>query len=158
MPNVVRKTLISAFVLLLIFIVAGIVYVWYNGNHVDTQSIKAQPKPVQSNVVAKPPAADPNNPVGVAVQAVDSPVSAGQNANIQILTKPESKCTIVVTDKNKVASKDSGLMPRTADAYGSVTWTWTVAKSTPLGKGSVKVTCVNGKKSGVVVTELEVIK
>ncbi len=157
MPGAVKKTLISALIMLLIFVVAGVFYVWYNGNHGNTQPDNA-PKPAETEAKAKPPKVDPNAPVGVAVQSIDSPIKAGTNASIQILTKPQSTCTIEVTDKNKVATKDSGLKAKKADDYGQATWTWTVASNTPIGTGAVKVTCVNGKKSGMVIADLEVIK
>jgi hypothetical protein len=92
-----------------------------------------------------------------ALQALTSPVKAGQNSSVNVKTNATSTCTINVS-YNNVASKDSGLTPKVADAYGNVSWSWTVDPTAPVGSWPVKVTCVYRGRSAVVIGNLQVIK
>jgi hypothetical protein len=56
-----------------------------------------------------------------------------------------------------VVAADPGLVKKTADEYGMVSWTWGVSRSVPVGKWPVTVTCAIGKHSGVVIGDLEVV-
>jgi hypothetical protein len=103
----------------------------------------------------KPAQPSPNAPVGVAVDYLMSPVKAGSNTTITIKTTPKATCSISVT-YNGVASTDSGLMPKKADAYGNISWTWTVGAGVPAGNWPVKVNCDYRAKSGRVQQDLQV--
>ncbi len=157
-PKVVKKTAISAFVLLMLMIVAGVIYVFFSDKKVNDTAIQKNETPKQTLPDAfKPKPPNPNAPVGVALASLTSPVKAGTNASISVRTNALAKCKISVTYNGKV-STDSGLAPQAANEYGVAMWTWTVESTVPAGKWPVKVTCANSKKSGVVIGDLKVIK
>lgn len=153
----VRRVVVTIVVMVLLFLAAGTAYVYFSGKQTKhdeppaaakTEEVSGLPKPVQ-------PAA--NAPVGVAVGALSTPVKIGANASLNVLTNATSKCTIVVTYGN-VVYKDSGLDPKTADAYGNVTWTWTIGATVPVGEWPIKVTCAYNGRSAVVDTKQQVTK
>lgn len=146
------------FAVLLVLCVGGLIaYAWLGSSEAPAATI-ADPKPkAQVQEQEKPPAVDPNAPVGVSVQSISSPALPGSNVLLTARTKAGSVCTIVA-EYNKVKSTDSGLMEKTADDYGMVSWSWAVEPSAPLGKWPVTVTCMFGEKSGVVVADLELKK
>jgi hypothetical protein len=145
-------------VLIILFIGAGIAYVYFSGK-TPYEPPKTQKKAVsdEAQPFPKPKKPSANAKEGVAVISLLSPVSRGANTSITIQTNATSKCTIVVA-YNGVASRDSGLSPKVADDYGTITWTWTVDKTAPLGTWPVTVTCVFNGRSGVVIGNLQVIK
>ena len=98
-----------------------------------------------------------NAPVGVSIQTLTTPIVPGSNASVVIKTNPSATCTIKV-EYNGVASKDSGLAPKVADDFGTITWAWTVELAVPEGKWPVSITCIKGKLSGVVLGDLVVSK
>lgn len=137
--------------LILIGTALGLIYVWYMG-----KTRPAQPAAVAKTVAAKTsttaPVIDEEAPVGVAVQTLTSPVPRGGNSSISIKTRPKAACSIRVTysltaDKDK-ESKDGGLIPKIADEYGVIGWTWTVETSRPVGSWPVEVTCAYKSKWG----------
>lgn len=150
---------ISVVILLLLVLggSAGAAYVWYMGNAkpVVPAEIKTPTKPkiVQA---AEAPKAKPVGPVGVSVQVLTSPVKPGSNASMTIRTRPDAACSIKVTYKDQL-STDGGLIPKTADEFGLVQWTWTVETGRPVGTWPVEVTCALGEKSGYVRGDLEVV-
>lgn len=139
--------------ILVTMIVAGVAYTWYMGQKPPAKV--SMPERIISDPVIKHVAPADNNPVGVAVQALTSPVAPGDNSYVQVKTNPNANCSIKV-EYNNVATKDSGLTPKTADEYGAIMWSWTVDKNAPDGKWPVTVTCVKGKLSGVVVDKIQV--
>lgn len=119
-------------------------YVWYMG--------KTHPIESTSSIATKPqevtrPAIATDAPVGVAVGAVSLVVKPGANASISIKTRPEAACSIKVT-YDKTVSTDAGLIPKTADEFGVVMWTWSVETNQPVGSWPVEVTCAYNGKSG----------
>lgn len=82
------------------------------------------------------------SPGATSIASLTSPVSAGQNAIIKVQTSPGASCSIVYTHPSGKTSTATGLDPKTADANGTVTWTWLISQQTqPLGNGKVLVTC-----------------
>ena len=76
------------------------------------------------------------------IVSLTSPVSAGQAANVKVQTSPGGSCSIVYTHPSGKRSTAAGLDPKTADANGTVTWTWLISQQTqPLGNGKVLVSC-----------------
>jgi len=76
------------------------------------------------------------------IVALTSPVAVGQTANITAQATPGASCSIVYTHPSGKTSTATGLDPKTADANGTVTWTWLISPQTkPLGNGKVVVTC-----------------
>lgn len=158
--NKVAKTAIkisvSALILLTLIIGAGIGYVWYTGQNNQDELAKQTVEAVKPEAVIAPVKQADDANVGASVQSLTTPVVPGTNSSITVKTNPEAKCTISVT-YNKIPSKDSGLIPKVADEYGVVDWSWTVESTVPIGKWPVKVTCTKGKKSGVTAGDLVVV-
>lgn len=154
----IRNTIISVIVLLILFVGGGVLYTWYMGKYNPAKPTSVV-KPVATAVspVRKAPQPASDAKVGVSIQLLNSPVEPGANTSITIRSNAGAKCTILV-EYNKVPSKDSGLVPKTTDEYGMVTWTWTVEPTVPYGKWPVTVTCANAKNSGKVVGDLLVEK
>ena len=153
-PKSVKNTILSIFILLAIMITAGVGYTWYMSRNVDENpSALADPVVVKQDRTVKPtqPAADAR--VGASVQYLSTPIKPGSNASISIKTNAAATCNISVV-YDKIASTDSGLKTKVADEYGTVSWSWTVESSAPVGKWPVKVTCANSKYSGFVQGDL----
>lgn len=157
LPRPVRNALISAGILLVLFVVAGVVYTFIMGRQTPQQPI-AQPVAVQQpSPVVKPRQPPANAPESAAVQMLTSPVSAGDAASISVRTNPTSSCKISVV-YDKTPSTDAGLRTKIADEYGVVSWSWTVDKNAPKGTWPVTVTCAFHKRTAVVVGDLQVVK
>lgn len=154
----VRNVTLSAFLILLILVGAGLAYTWYVGKNTKLEVDEVvEPSKQTIEPFAKPKKMAPDAVVGVSVQMITSPIKPGMNAMATIKTNPEAKCKISVL-YNNVASTDSGLSEKKADEYGVVNWTWSVPEATPLGSWPVKVVCANEKKSGEVSTSLVLVK
>lgn len=154
-----RNVIMLCTILAIVFLAAGFGYAWY--------AAKSRPEPV---AVAKlpdtakptktPAKIDENAPVGVSVQMLTSPITPGANAAMSIKTRPHAACSIKVTYGDKASaqaqtSTDAGLVPKTADEFGVVNWTWTVEVSRPIGTWPVDVVCAYNKQSGVVRGDLQ---
>lgn len=154
--KVLRNISISILALLVLATMAGLIYTWVMGQtkppEVQVQDIT--PKDSKPPIVEHVKPAE-NVPVGVSIQSMTTPITPGSNVTVIIKTRPLATCTITAV-YNKVASRDSGLVAKTADDFGMVSWTWTVEESVPVGKWPVTVTCSYGKKSGVVIGDLVV--
>ena len=144
-------------VLLFIMIAAGVGYVYYTGRQAEKNPQKEASTMTEAPIIKDPPPPSENAPVGAAVQFLASPVKPGDNSSITITTAQKAACTISVAYSN-VVSKDSGLVPKTADGHGSVSWSWTVDKTAVPGKWPVRVTCTLNKKVGYVEGYLEVTR
>lgn len=152
-----RNIGLSAFLMLLILVGAGLAYTWYVGRNTKlvVEDVVPNKKTVEPH--ERPKRLAPDAAVGVSVQMITSPITPGMNAMVTIKTNPLATCKISVI-YNNVPSTDSGLAEKKADDYGVATWTWTVPKETPLGAWPVKVDCANEKKSGTVTTNLTLVK
>lgn len=149
------KTLISAVILIILAVAAGVLYTWYVGQQDNSKYIDKAKEPVVTKTTVKAPVQQAANAkASASVQSLTSPVNPGSNAGVTVRTNPEATCKITVV-YNKIASKDSGLVDKKADEYGMVDWTWTVEESVPVGKWPVTVTCsLDEKRSAVVVGDL----
>lgn len=153
------STIMFMIVTMAVLSVLGLVYTWYVGQQVDspvaeipdTSSKRAQPK--------EPPKPTKKTQVGIVVQAFLTPVKIGDNASLSIRTLPGAPCTISFTfnDDNE-RSKDTGLIPKIADEYGLVDWTWKVMSNVRPGTWPVEVTCANGSQSAYSRSDLEVVR
>lgn len=155
--RLMQTLFITIFTLMLLGGGAGAAYVWYVGTTEPVQPA-ALPTPPTQNKLAQAttkPKAKPTGPVGVSVQVLTSPVKPGGNASLTIRTRPDAACSVKVTYKDQ-PSTDGGLIPKTADEFGLVQWTWTVESSRPVGTWPVDVTCALGDMSGYVRGDLEV--
>lgn len=153
----IRNTSISVVVLLILFVVAGILYVLFVDQAPSASNKTSSSSNSAVQALPKPQAPAANAKEFAAVQAVTSPVKQGQNSSVSIATNATSVCKISVVYED-VASTDSGLTPKTADAYGNVTWSWTIDSSVPVGTWPISVTCVYHGRSAVVDTSVLVTK
>lgn len=156
--KMLRNVSISFLALLIVLVGGGVAYTWYVGEHpVQNSGAVALPAPAVKPYTVTPRKQDPNAVVSASVQTITSPIAAGSNASIMIKTNANAKCTIAV-EYNKIASKDSGLVPKVADNFGLVEWTWTVESTAPLGSWPVKINCANAKNSAMVQNDLKVVR
>ena len=79
-------------------------------------------------------------PLRVNVTAIRGTIPGGQ-ASATVLTAPNTRCTIVYTMPDGRIGSAAGLGPKTTDAQGRATWTWSVPTTTAPGVGKVAVTC-----------------
>jgi hypothetical protein len=157
-PKTLKRIVVTVIILLVLFVGGGVAYVYLSGKSGPKQDeVLTAANTQDSSPLPKPVAPSPNAPEGVAINALTSPVKAGSNASANIATNAGSKCTIVVT-YGGVVSTDSGLAPKQADAYGTVTWTWTVGESVAAGTGTAKVTCVYNGRTGVAISNQVITK
>lgn len=147
-PKLLKRIGLSALILLIAFVGAGFAEVYFS----DQKSASDNLKPTATALyqqIKPPPAPGPNANVGVAEQAFDNPVNPGSNTSMIIQTTAGAKCTLVETNSSGKQVSSPGLVPKTADAYGSVTWSWYIPKNTIVGDYPVKVTCRLGKNWAV---------
>lgn len=149
----IRNFFIAVLSLIVLVIAAGLIYTWVMGKRAPVTTVQEPETSVVPEI--KPVRPGENTPESASVQSLLSPVAPGDNTTVIIKTKPDSTCTISV-EYNKIPSTDSGLKPKVADEFGSLSWTWTVEPSAPVGKWPVKVTCTYAEKSAVVIGDLQV--
>jgi hypothetical protein len=155
LPKIVKRTIFASIILVVLAVIGGMIYVYIGDK--STPEPATFVTPIEQAPLPKETPPGPNAPESAAIQYLETPVAVGQNSTITVTTGPNSKCTIVVA-YNNVVSKDSGLVPHTADIHGSVTWAWTLDKNAAIGKWPVKVTCVRNNKTGYVEGTLQVTK
>jgi hypothetical protein len=147
-----RNSFIAASILLVLFVGGGAAYTYYMGPDATQGAAVAAPVFTPEPTIKPVKPAD-NATEGVAVQTFTTPAPLGSNASIAVRTNATSKCKISVV-YDKVASTDSGLSPKIADDYGTVSWTWTVGRTVPIGKWPVTVECAYHGRSAVVKADL----
>jgi hypothetical protein len=98
-----------------------------------------------SGSTATRPAGTPTTPTasnnGVSIVSLTTPVLRNQNATLRAVVPPNASCTLTFRTPSGTASDAAGLGTKSADAQGTVNWTWLIAQSTTVGNGSVQVTC-----------------
>lgn len=148
----IRNVAISVGVLIVLLVAAGGIYTWIIGQNSVPNKVAttADSTPVPAIKHVDPA---PNVQESASVQSLTSPVAPGDNASVIIKTNPGSWCTITVV-YDKTASTDSGLTGKTSDDFGSVSWTWTVDTTAPVGKWPVTVTCLRNKLTAIVIGDL----
>jgi len=87
----------------------------------------------------------------VKLASLTSPVFHGNDATIAVTTAANANCQIIVLYKSG-PSKAQGLIPKSADAQGQVSWTWKVGSRTTPGGWPITVTCSSGSQSGTLKT------
>jgi len=65
----------------------------------------------------------------------------GGTASVSAKAPPGANCTITYTTPAGTPSTAQGLVPKTADSAGNVSWTWSIGPSTRPGTGTVAITC-----------------
>ncbi|HET6924688.1 MAG TPA: hypothetical protein VFH39_02580 [Candidatus Saccharimonadales bacterium] len=153
----VKRVALSVVGLLVLLVAAGVAYTWYTGRQgpAVTAVVPAvqntPPEPIRPSV---PSAATQES---AAVEFLSTPVPPGSDASINIKTVATSVCSISVMYDTQPGT-DPGLKPKTADDFGNVSWDWKVPANAPIGTWPVKVTCVRGAKSAVVIGDLQVAR
>jgi hypothetical protein len=151
-----RRTIIGSIMGVTLIIGGGLVYTWWMGRHAKLAPQVEAATVQDSRPFFEPTAPDPRENVGVAIQALTSPLTPGSNASVSIRTFPDATCTITVT-YNNVKSTDSGLAGKTADEYGTIVWSWSVESNVPIGKWPVDITCIHHEKTGYVRGDLVIV-
>jgi micrococcal nuclease len=113
----------------------------------STATASAEPTPTP-----RPAAQAPAQPVQAPVQAagvsfINAPLSArhGQATTLVVKTSPNTGCSIRVVYKSG-PSHAQGLVAKTSDGAGNVSWAWIVGSNTTAGQWPIYVTC--GSASG----------
>jgi hypothetical protein len=75
--------------------------------------------------------------------SVRSPVPHGGMGLVTIQTKPQTLCIITVTYKSG-PSRAVGLIPKTSNGQGRITWTWKIGTRTTPGVWPITVECGQG--------------
>lgn len=151
-----RRTTTAAVILLVLMLLTGVIYVWYMGRHPARQVVKTITPSAAPSI--KAPKVSPDAPVSIVQQTFSGSVPAGGNAGLSIKTNPGAACQITVK-VNSAPLPDAGLVPKIADEFGMVDWSWTVPRNVLPGKWPTEVTCANDqKKSAYYRVELEVTR
>jgi micrococcal nuclease len=84
-------------------------------------------------------------PAQTVVTFLNAPLTVphGQNATLQARTTPNTSCSIEV-DYASGPSTAAGLVAKTSDGGGNVSWTWKVGTNTTRGSWPITVTCGSG--------------
>lgn len=152
----IQRIIVSVSILLILFVGGAIAYVWYMGQHpVQIEQKKIDTTPNAPVLKANQMPADAV--VGIVQQTFSATVTQGSNASLSIKTNPKAACQISVKVNNTVLP-DTGLVPKVADEFGIVNWSWTVPKNVLIGTWPVEVTCANEKKSAYFRAMLEVTR
>lgn len=139
-----RRTVVVIFILLLLMLIGGVLYVWYMGRHPVQQTTQTvDTSSTAPKIKTYTPA--PDAPVSIVLQTFSGSVASGSNASISIKTNPKAACQISVKVNNSLLP-DTGLIPKTADEFGLVNWSWTVPKNVVTGSLPVEITCANDAK------------
>ncbi len=150
----VKRVVLTIVILLLVILLAAVIYVWYMGRHPNEQVMQT----VNTGSAAptlktyKPP---DDAVVGIVQQTFSGAAKPGSNSSISIKTNPGAACQITVKVNNALLP-DTGLVPKIADEFGIVNWSWTVPKNVLRGKWPVEITCANAKNSAYYRVDLEV--
>lgn len=156
----IRNGAIGTLIVFVVMILAGVGYTWYMGTQATAEPVAEEIDEAVGPITRTPYQPAPDAAVGVSSQLLTSPVQPGENASLSIKTNPAANCEITLTygelGEEDKQSTDSGLEPKVADAYGMVTWSWTVEASRPVGTWPVEVTCANEAKSGYLRVDLVV--
>ena len=108
-------------------------------------AVPSTPTPVPPTPTPVPPTPTPSGP-SVAFTAVTG-ASPGGNASVTVHTAPDASCSISYETPAGSESKAAGLVDKTADGAGNVSWSWRIGPGTKPGTGTVIVVCGSGSAS-----------
>ncbi len=135
---------------------AGFIYIYLGDQGANSNMrLSAKAAGTQYAPLKPPPAPSPKASVGVAIEALDTPVARGSASSLIVNTKADAYCNVMLKFNNTI-DKDPALGTKQADAYGVVSWTFTIPPSAPLGTWPISVTCHDMSHAGVVAGELVV--
>lgn len=141
--SVLGKITGSVLVLAVAITGGGIIFGWWGGPQPEHGTVLAkQTESINTQSVAK----TQDEPLSVSIQSLTTPAPQESITNMTVKTAPTADCTIKAVYAG-VASTDSGLVAKTADGTGDVSWTWMIEESAPLGTWPVTVTCTHDGQS-----------
>jgi micrococcal nuclease len=116
------------------------------GGSLATPTATATPVPTPTPRPATPAPVQPAVPAA-GVSFVNAPLSArhGQATTLIVKTSPNTGCSIQVVYKSG-PSHAQGLVPKTSDRAGNVSWTWIVGSATTPGQWPIYVTCGSARE------------
>jgi micrococcal nuclease len=131
--------------LLLVAALIGVVACGDTTAPATTQSAASPSASATESSAPSPAATASVAPAQTAVTFVNAPLTVphGQNATLQVKTAPNTSCSIEV-DYKSGPSTAAGLVPKTSDGAGNVSWTWKVGANTTPGAWPITVTCGGG--------------
>ena len=94
-------------------------------------------------------------PLDITKGGMTSPVAKGDKATLTVHTAVGADCKIVV-EYDSGPSQASGLVEKTADTNGDVSWSWTVGQTTKAGTYPITVTCFKAERQGTLETSFVV--
>jgi hypothetical protein len=102
-----------------------------------------QQLPQRASAITAPtavPAPVQGSPSGVQITSITGAPPGGR-ASVAVQTTPGASCSMSYRTPSGTSSTAQGLTPRSADANGMVSWSWSIGPSTRPGTGTVTVTC-----------------
>jgi hypothetical protein len=122
----------------------------------DTATPTVMPTATMTATPTKAPTATPTmTPTATAMSGVTftrvQGAKPGNVATATVQTAPAAPCTIGYVTPRGTQSEAAGLVPKTADAGGKVSWSWLIGGNTTPGTGTVTVTC-NGVSASSPIT------
>lgn len=154
--RLVRNIVVAVVAVTVCVAIAGTAYLFFSQRQVNATTANASTPSGQSTLHSRAlPAA--NAKEGVAIEALQPEARAGSTMSVVAVTNATSLCSITV-DLSVVAPTDVSLAPRTADSYGTVSWSWSVRESAPIGNKTLTITCKYGKSTGVVMGSFAVVQ
>ncbi len=82
-------------------------------------------------------------------------VRPNHTASVTIKTTQAARCLMAV-DYPSGPSTAGGIVTKTADSQGLVTWTWKVGRHAPAGSWGIGIGCSLGHRNGMAITSLRV--
>lgn len=130
-------------------------HTWINGpdgiqERLNTGPLFPWETPAGPPVEAPTPTTVPTSSTGVTFTTVQGGAPGGV-ASVAVQTWPNASCTIDYWTPHGTHSVAAGLVPETANASGSATWSWYIGGNTYPGTGTVTVAC-NGTSTSTPIT------
>jgi hypothetical protein len=97
------------------------------------------PQPQQSQ--QQPTSPTQSSSGGPRIASFTSPIGRGKDATITIQTQPNASCNFSYTLPNATTAAADATGQKTADGTGQVIWTFRVPSTSPIGDGSISITC-----------------
>jgi len=125
-----------------LFVVAALLLVVACGDTTAPATPQSEAIPSESAAAPTPVVTASPAAVQAVVTFVNGPLTVpnGQNATLEVKTTPNTACSIEVDYKSGAATA-AGLVPKTSDSAGNVSWTWKVGANTTPGVWPITVTC-----------------
>jgi micrococcal nuclease len=112
--------------------------IWSAHSCVEPTRLPAATAPVGLPTERASPGASPGSGLTL-VEVVGGPPRS--TARVVARTSPSAQCSISYRTPAGTPSTAQGLIPKTADSTGQVSWSWVIGSSTRPGIGRVTVTC-----------------